>query len=89
MSISQDDLRSLIKQAVHEELSLKQEKELMNFTETKEFLGVSVSCLNAWKRSGKIPFKRMGKRIFFHKREIMEALKESNYLKLKQLEGRV
>ena len=85
MSISQTELRDIIKEAVHEELSRKKEKELLNFKETCEFLGISPSALNKWKSENKIPFKRLGKRIFFNRQDIMLSLEESNYSKLKQI----
>jgi hypothetical protein len=86
ISLSQNQLRDIVKEAVNEVLYKKKEKELMNFRETMEFLGVSASCLNKWKSSGKIPFRRMSKRIFFHREEVMEALKKSNYSKLKNIQ---
>lgn len=78
-SCSKEELESIIREAVKAELSLKKEKELMSFKETCEFLGCSPSALNKWKSENKIPFKRLGKRVFFSRTEITEALKESNY----------
>lgn len=87
--IERDSLYSLIKQALNEVLlekeKLKFKKELMNFKETCEFLGIHPSTLNKWKAMNKIPYKRLGKRIFFQKEEILNSLKESNYYKLKKI----
>ena len=84
-SLSKDELRKLIQDAVREELNLKKQKELLSFKETCELLGISASCLNQWKAQSKIPFKKLGKRIFFSRSEILGALKESNYSKLREL----
>jgi predicted DNA-binding transcriptional regulator AlpA len=87
ISIPQDKLKDLIREAVREELSYKKEKELLNFKETCEFLGISSSCLNKWKAENQIPYKRLGKRIFFKRDEIIHALKDSGYSKLKELKS--
>lgn len=84
-SINKDELSSIIKDAVHLELSQIKEKDLMNFNETCEFLGISVSTLNAWKAQDRVPYKRLGKRIFFKRSDVMLALKDSKYKKLEQI----
>ena len=53
--------------------------------ETCEFLGIHPSTLNKWKAQNKIPYKRLGKRIFFERKGIQAALKESKYSKIHQL----
>lgn len=87
--IERDSLYSLIKQALNEVLvekeKIKNIKVLMNFKETCEFLGIHPSTLNKWKANNKIPYKRLGKRIFFQREEILNSLKESNYYKLKKI----
>ncbi|MCP5061132.1 MAG: helix-turn-helix domain-containing protein [Ignavibacteriae bacterium] len=64
-----DHLYSLIKQAINEVVIKKEEseqiKDLLNFKETCELLGIHPSTLNKWKAENKIPYKRLGKRIFF------------------------
>lgn len=85
MSISSDQLKNLIQDAVSSELSKQKEKELMNFNETIKFLGISRSTLNNWKAQGRLPFKKLGKRIFFNRSEVLDSLKDSNYNKLKSL----
>ena len=69
-----DQLYILIKKAVSEIVSEmvrpEQTKDLLNFKETCEYLGIHPSTLNKWKAENKIPFKRLGKRIFFERLEI-------------------
>jgi len=85
ISIPKDELRSMIKQAVNEELSLKKEKEILSFREIQELLGVSSSALNGYMRTGKVPYKKLGKRILFNRLEVLTALKESNFKKFRDL----
>lgn len=85
LSISETELKELIKSSMKEVLETKNDKELLSFKETCEFLGCSPSALNNWKSQNKIPYKRLGKRIFFNRSEVVEALKDSNYYKIKEL----
>lgn len=89
ISLSPLELTSIIREAVATELSKQrkrtEEKELLNFKETCEFLGIHPSTLNLWKRQNKIPFLRMGKRVFFNRTEVISSLKKSNYAKMKEL----
>lgn len=89
ISIPVDDLRELFRSVIKEELYFsnqkKQEKELMSFSECCEFLNLSRSGLNKMKGEGRIPFKNLGKRIYFDKGEIKNAMKDSNYSKLKNI----
>ena len=88
-SLSKNELTTLIEQAIEKvfrqnKIDLKK-RELFNSKQLCEWLQISNSTLNVWKRENKIPYKRMGKRIFFSKIEVVEALKESNYSRLKEL----
>ena len=84
-SVTFEEFTSMIRATVREELSQKEEKELLNFKEACQFLGVSASALNKWKRENLIPFKRLGKRVLFSRKDLNEALKDSNYLKFKKV----
>ena len=84
--MSIEELKDIVRDAIKQELNLKKEKELMSFKETCEFLGCSASALNKWKSENKIPFKKIGKRVLFSRTEITEALKDSNYYKLRELQ---
>lgn len=86
-SMDKSEFSSIIKNAIQSELSKKKEKELMNFKETCEFLGIHTSTLNKWKSENKVPFKKLGKRIFFNREDVTKSLKDSNYSKLNQLKS--
>ena len=85
ISLKKEELENIIKEAVSQALNTDKEKELMNFKETCEFLGISSSALNKWKSENRIPYKKLGKRIFFNRQEVLDALKDSNYYKLRDL----
>lgn len=84
-SLSKDELQNIITNAVKQALETKQDKELLSFREACEFLGCSSSALNKWKSENRIPYKRLGKRVFFNRQEIMQALKESGYKRFKEV----
>lgn len=85
MSLNREELQSLIKQAVEESLNRKKEKELLTFRETCDLLNISASALNKYKAEGVIPYKKVGKRVLFSRSEILAALKDSDYKKLREL----
>ena len=82
LSISLEDLKEIIREVIREELNPKDEKELLNFKETCEFLGCSASTLNRWKAEGKVPYRKMGKRVFFLKSELLSSLNKSIFHKI-------
>ena len=83
-----DHLYSIVKQAVYEVIKMEkseQLKELLNFNETYDFLGIHPSTLINGNLKNKIPYKRLGKRVFFKRQEILESLQNSNFQKYKQI----
>ena len=84
-----NQLSEMIKKSVQDALEgdrkEKDSDKLLDAKELCEFLGIHLSTLNKWKSESKIPFKRMGKRIFFKKEEVLAALEDSNYSKMKEL----
>ena len=86
MSLGRADLEGIIRNVLQEELAKMKEKDLMSFHQTTEFLGISTSTLNVWKSKTMITYKRLGKRIFFSRKEVLDSLKDSNYTKLKNLQ---
>ncbi len=86
ISLTEIELQDMITNAVKQALEIKKQKELLSFKETCEFLCCSPSALNKWKSENKIPYRKLGKRIYFNRNEITEALKEAgNYKKLREL----
>jgi excisionase family DNA binding protein len=85
LSLTKDELDHIVTSAVESVLNKKTKKELMNFKEVCEYLNVHPSTLNSWKSKGMVPYKRLGKRIFFQREEILAALKSINHKKLNKL----
>ena len=90
--LSSTELESLIRSAVRQELAIaanqKKEKEFLNARDVCVLLNISVSTLSKWKRENKIPFSKIGKRVFFSRKDVIDSLKDSKYQKLKQLQIR-
>ncbi|MFC2125549.1 helix-turn-helix domain-containing protein [Bacteroidota bacterium] len=88
--IPKDDLRQMIGEIVEYQVdsTFKQYKEMlvpedkmMTIQETARFLDVSKVTLHNWKKNGKLPYLRLGKRVFFSQKEILEAMKSNVYLR--------
>ena len=81
ISLSRKELEEMIYKSVMSALSESTSdptsKELMTFEETRDYLSISSSTLFKWKKEGKIPFRWIGKRIYFHKGEILHTMKDS------------
>ena len=89
ISLTRNELKDLYREVLKEELSAvdqrRLEKELLNFKETQKLLGISSSMSNKLKRENAIPYKRLGKRVLFNRQDVLNALKDSNYSKFKEL----
>jgi len=59
-------------------LSQENEKQdqLINVEEVTRLLNVSKVTVFKWKKEGRIPFYRIGRRIFFKKQEVLDSLKK-------------
>lgn len=54
-----------------------EQPELLSFKEVCALLQISPSTLFKWKSENKIPYKRLGKRIFFDRIEVIAALEDA------------
>jgi hypothetical protein len=66
MPFSPEEFQNLIREVIKEELAIassQKNEKLLNAKQLCDFLGIHISTLNSWKAQGKIPFKRLGKRI--------------------------
>lgn len=77
------ELRNLIAEELEKALfkrpltvaSIKpEESTLLTIQEASTLLNVSLSTLHSYKKQGKLPFHRIGRRVYFKKTEILEAL---------------
>ncbi|MBK8947180.1 MAG: helix-turn-helix domain-containing protein [Ignavibacteriae bacterium] len=86
--MSRSELQTLIKQSMSEVLEISKsvnQKDLLSTKELCEFLGISSATLSKWKRENRIPFKKMARRIFYSRSDVLKSLRESNYTKLRSL----
>ena len=70
-----------IKKVQPEKVPKDKEDELIKIQEVAKLLSVSKVTIHEWKKKGIIPFHRMGRRVFFKKHEILEALKKASIRK--------
>ena len=86
LSLSRNELEEIVKCAVKNAIDAARspERELLDAKSLCELLGISSSCLSNWKKEGRIPYKRLGARIFFSRSEVLESLKGSKYHKLNE-----
>jgi len=52
----------------------KEEDKLLCRKDVARLLSVSLVTISAWTKSGKLPYHRIGSRIFFKKSEVMDSI---------------
>jgi excisionase family DNA binding protein len=79
-NLSSDDIKNIVKSALEEikPEGKKEEPELIKISEVSKILKVSLPTIHTWKKQGKIPFYRLGSKIFFKRNEVLEVLKKVN-----------
>jgi len=82
-------LKSLLKGIVEDcldekfpksEIKTKAEPRLINIKEVAALLGKSVATVHAYKRNGWIPFKKIGRSLFFDPNEVLTAMRNFNQI---------
>ncbi|WP_313513694.1 helix-turn-helix domain-containing protein [Sphingobacterium sp.] len=87
IQFDQQALRDCIKDAIREELNLfistvrktanspiQQAEKLLTKREMADELDISLVSLTEWMKQGRIPYMRMGKRIYFKKNEVVASM---------------
>jgi excisionase family DNA binding protein len=91
IQMGKEDLEKTIEtifvEVLNKQSRSQREKELLSSKELCSWLGVSMSTVNAWKSMSKIPYRRLGKKIFFQKSEVLKAFEHSNYSRIKEITG--
>lgn len=82
-SLTKEELILLIRESVRAELNLvpiaeQTNEKLLKPKDVCELLHISNGTLFSWKKEGKIPFRRIGRRIFFVEKDVIEAMKKIN-----------
>ena len=78
IEISVEELSTLIKESIRIEIQkfqedIKTKDELLTREQTAQFLQVDLSTLHHWTVKGKIKALKLGKRVYFTKKSILES----------------
>ena len=76
-SLSKEELTSIINEAINQQLqptAEPKEDKLIKLEDVKALLNVSTATVHNWKKEGKIPFYKIGQRIYFKENEVLESL---------------
>ncbi len=79
------DLKSMMTQIIEEVMKQNNDKKpkkeqgdkLMTREQVEKFLGVSDTTLHNWNNNGELPAKKIGRRVYYSKEEIVAKLKSS------------
>lgn len=85
-AVTPKEFKEMLEEAVHNQLQKAENAKPMSFQETCEYLKCSASGLSKWMRENRVPYKRIGKRVYFFKEELNAAFKNSQYDKLRKLD---
>ena len=66
------EIEASVRKVLSERLSTTEDK-LINSDEVMKLLNISTTTLQTWRDKKKIPFTRIGKKIFYNKAEILKA----------------
>jgi predicted DNA-binding transcriptional regulator AlpA len=84
-SITAEELEILIQKAVENGLVKvgeqkssieEQEETLLNINEVATLFGRTVATIHTYKRRGLIPYKKLGRSLFFSKENVLSAMKD-------------
>ena len=88
MNVSINDLKSLISEAVAENVRHLQppqaEPELLTRGQVAQILGISLPTLNDWTKRGLLPALKIGSRVRYRKHQVYDSLKEIETIKYKR-----
>lgn len=83
-----EEFRDLIRKSIREELQTYNPpppqydpNELLTIQQVVDLLQISKVSLHSWKRDGRLPFLRMGRRVYFKRGEVMAAMESVNHKK--------
>jgi excisionase family DNA binding protein len=79
ISITLDELKNLIKEAVREELEAREQKEdekMLSVSEVSTLFGVTKATVYNWTTEGKLSKYKVGGKVFWKYSEVMEAAKQ-------------
>jgi len=80
--LNSNELQTLIRQTLSELLNKQSDNKnpepaetLLKIDDVAELFKVTKLTVHNWKKQGLLPFRQIGKRIFYEKNEVMESVK--------------
>jgi hypothetical protein len=90
VTLKVDDLKLIINESVSSAISKlpqpKEEEILLRRKEVASLFSVTLATINQWMKTSKIPYHRINSRIYFKKKEVLEALQAK--IKFKKIGGK-
>lgn len=82
-SMTKSELIDLVRQSVRAELNIvplaeQANEKLLKPKDVCQLLKISNGTLFTWKKEGKIPFRRLGRRIYFVEKDVIDAMRKIN-----------
>lgn len=83
-----DELKNLINESISNALSKiplpdKEDETLLRRKDVAKFFSVSLVTITDWMKTGKLPFHRINSRVYFKRKEVLEALQNTKkYMRL-------
>ena len=73
-------LDEMIKTETISNSPINREEDRLTQKEAAKFLGVSVTTIISWKKSGKVPYYSVGRSIFYSKKELLDIARKNPQL---------
>jgi|SRR5690606_33260260 len=85
---NKEDLRRTVRMIIDEirktdtisDSPINSEEDRLTQKEAARFLGVSVTTIISWKKSGKVPYYSVGRSVFYSKQELLEIARKNPQL---------
>jgi len=86
VTLKVDELRGIINESVSNAISKlpqqpNEDDTLLRRKDVAKLFSVSLVTISAWMKSGKFPYHRINSRIFFKRKEVMEAMQSTQKYK--------
>ncbi|MBI4929438.1 MAG: helix-turn-helix domain-containing protein [Bacteroidetes bacterium] len=86
VTLKVDELKGIINESVSNAISKiphqpKEDDSLLRRKDVAKLFSVSLVTISAWMKSGKLPYHRINSRIFFKRKEVMEAMQSTQKYK--------
>jgi excisionase family DNA binding protein len=73
--IIEDSVKESFEKFASDKSPKSEEVDLLTINQICNFLGITRQTLHSWRKSGKLPYLRMGSRIFFEKSTVLSTMR--------------